>query len=132
MNSVDEAIAHAEQLLPGEAEPEGAIDPRWQAIIAVAEFIPSDPDAVWAFLCRWADQGDDDLRSALATCVLEHILEHRFRDYFPRVEAAVRRSAAWADIFSQCWKMGEAEEPVNAAEFDRLERECRLSGRGHS
>lgn len=37
--TVQEAIAAADAILPGEAAPEGARDPRWQAIIVVGEFI---------------------------------------------------------------------------------------------
>jgi hypothetical protein len=44
--TVQQAIAQAAALLPGSAAPEGEIDPRWQAIIAVGEFIENDPEPV--------------------------------------------------------------------------------------
>jgi hypothetical protein len=40
--TLQEAIAAAEVLLPGRAAPDGRIDPRWQAIIAIREFIETE------------------------------------------------------------------------------------------
>jgi hypothetical protein len=51
--TIQKAIARAEALLPGIAAPDGEIDPRWQAIIDVGEFIESDPAEVWAFIIKW-------------------------------------------------------------------------------
>jgi len=45
--TVSAATDAAERVLPGQVAPEGEKDPRWQAIIAVTEFIRSDPEAVW-------------------------------------------------------------------------------------
>src|SRR4051812_16582633 len=82
---VVEAIREADALLPGVPADEGQ-DPRWQAIIAVGEFTESDPAAVWAFICRWGTHTQEDLRDAVATCLLEHLLEYHFAAYFPQVE----------------------------------------------
>jgi hypothetical protein len=65
--TVQEAIAAAEKLLPGDAAPDGEIDPRWRAIIVVGEFIEDDPEAVWSFILRWGSSPDEDLRTAIAT-----------------------------------------------------------------
>ena len=70
--TVEETIAAAESVLPGEAAPEGEIDPRWQAIVAVGEFIEEEPEAVWSFIVRSGASPDEDLRAAIATCLLEH------------------------------------------------------------
>jgi hypothetical protein len=66
-----EAITEAESLLPGHAAPEGEIDPRMQAIIAVGEFVETEPEAMWSFVERWGASPDRELRAALATCLLE-------------------------------------------------------------
>jgi hypothetical protein len=50
--TVTEAIAAAEQILPGQAAPENAEDPRWQAIIRVGDFIVTDPQECLAFALR--------------------------------------------------------------------------------
>ena len=121
--SIDEAIAKAEALLPGEPAPDDEIDPRWQAIIEVVAYIESDTDAVWAFAERWGAHEQDDLRMAIATCVLEHLLEHDFERVFPRVEHLARRDAHFADTFSSCWTFGKSKQPDHASQFDRLKNE---------
>ena len=64
--SVEETIAAAEAILPGRPAPDDEADPRWKAVIAVAEFIPSDPELVWSFILRWGVSQDADLRMAIA------------------------------------------------------------------
>ena len=118
--TVGDAIAKAEAVLPGRAAPDGETDPRWQAIIRVAEFIETDPEAVWPFIKRWGGHPDEDLRMAVATCLLEHLLEHHFDDFIARVEDRARADALFAGTVGTGWKLGQAEEPRRAARFDRL------------
>jgi hypothetical protein len=120
MDTVQEALAAAERLLPGNAAPRDAKDPRWQAIIQVGNFVVEEPEAIWPFVLKWGSHEDEDLRTAVATCLLEHLLEYHFDLLFPRVEAAVRLDSRFANMFKQCWKMGEAKEPTRAARFDLL------------
>jgi hypothetical protein len=115
-----EAIANAEALLSGAAAPDGAIDPRWQAIIAVAEFIDSDPDAVLDFSLRWGVHPDLDLRQAIATCALEHLLESHFDTCFAAVERLARSNGFFAETLSMCSRFGDLTVPKNAAKLDRL------------
>ena len=118
-----EAIAKAEQLLPGTPVDEG-IDPRWQAIIAVGEYIETEPEAVWQFVERWGDHAQRDLRAAISTCLLEHLLQSNFDLIFPKVESAVFRSPRFADTFCSCAKFGQSRIPENEARFDRLAESC--------
>ena len=121
--TVHEAIAEAESLLPGVRAPEGERDPRWQAVIAVGEFVESDPDAVWLFALRWGSYEDEDLRMAIATCVLEHLLEHHFDKFIARVEEAALANPHFARTASSCWKYGQSNNSVDRSKrFDRLKR----------
>ena len=120
MNPVDQAIQEAERILPGKAAPDGESDPRWQAIIRVAQFVDSHPEELWAFARRWGASSDEDLRQAIATCVLEHLLEHHFVSLFPRVANAARADGAMAATTLACWKFGQTAEASNAAQFDAL------------
>src|SRR2546422_4548175 len=88
--TVSEAIRRAELVLPGRPAPDGQLDPRWQAIIGVGRFVRSQPEAVWRFVRRWGCYRDDDLRAAVGTCLLEHLLEHHFDSLFPRVARRAR------------------------------------------
>ena len=127
--TVWEAIEQAERILPGQAAPEGEMDPRWQAIIGIEEFMPEEPDAIWPFICRWGRHMDEDLRMAIATCLLEHLLQYHFDKFFPKVEEETRASLLFADTFSRCFKFDQSKEPGNSERFDRLQEECRKRAR---
>lgn len=119
------AVRDAEAVLPGMAATEGELDPRWQAIIEVGQFIEDKPEAVWAFARRWGEHEDEDLRVAVATVLLEHLLQHHFDLIFPRVRDAVRLGPRFAWTFAHCWKFGQSELPSNARQFDDLMRQVR-------
>jgi hypothetical protein len=120
-----EAIERAERILPGQAAPEGERDPRWQAIIVIEDFVQEEPDAIWSFILRWGGSADEDLRDAVATCLLEHLLGRHFSCFFPRVEETARSNALLADTFLRCWKVGQSKDEDSAKRFDDLQAECR-------
>ena len=126
--TVHNAIDLADQILPGAVAPEGQEDPRWQRVIEIGTYIESDPEPIWEFVARWGTHQDEDLRLAIATCLLEHLLEHHFELVFPRVEPLALSNARFADTFSSCWKFGESEEPANSARFDALKAKLRADG----
>lgn len=119
----EEAIRAAERILPGLPSASGMQDPRWQAIIAVGEHIEVDPERVWQFAARWGSQPDPDIRMAIATCLLEHLLEAHFDLIFPQVEALALQDYHFADTFTSCWQFQPREE--NAKRMDELADECR-------
>jgi hypothetical protein len=118
--TVQKAIRLADETLPGTPAPDGETDLRGQRIIDIGAYIDSEPEAVWEFVARWGNHEDDDLRSAIATCLLEHLLEHHFESVFPRVERLVVTDKLFANTFTSCWKLGQAELPQNARRFDEL------------
>jgi len=122
-STVQRAIARAEALLPGTPASEGARDPRWQAIIRVGEFIPSEPGEVWTFTIKWAKHPQQDLRAAITTCLIEHLLEVHFDSLFPRLRTESLRSIRFARCVTSCWSFGQAEEAMNASRMRRLVRE---------
>ena len=62
-------------------------DCRWQALIAVGNWIESGPDAVWEVVCEFGDSEDDDMRAGVGCVLLEHLLDHDFDLIWPRVKA---------------------------------------------
>ena len=120
--TIEDAIRRAERLLPeGRPAADGAPDERWQAIIAVGAFLEQDPDAVWQFARRWGAHEEADIRTAIATCLLEHLLEERFEVMLPRIEAEVRRTPVFADTVRRCWAFGQAATPPNQARLARVQ-----------
>jgi hypothetical protein len=116
---VRQAIREADALLPGEPVEVGQ-DPRWQAVIAVGEYVESEPDAVWRFIRRWGGHPQEDLRDAVATCLLEHLLECHFAAYFPRTAELALSDPLFGDTFLRCWQFGQSTEPGNAKRFEAL------------
>jgi len=122
--NVHDAIAGAERILPGRPSPEGLKDPRWQAIIEIANFIESNPEEIWTFILRWGSHKDADLRAAVATCLLEHLLDYYFDRFFPKVERAIKADPLFADMFLMSAQLGQSTEPAKALRFDRLKNEA--------
>jgi hypothetical protein len=121
--SVAHAIRKAERILPGKEAPEDELDPRWQAIIDVSEHIQQHPEEVWQFTRKWGAHANADLRTAVATCLLEHLLEHHFSRMFPLVSEACRHNRRFADTFSRCGEFGQTRNWRNVRRFRALKRE---------
>jgi hypothetical protein len=124
--NVDKAIISAEAILPGKEAAGGEEDPRWQAIIAVGDFAETDPEPVWLFGERWGVNPDEDLRMAITTCILEHLLEYHFDLIFPRMERLARSNPGFAWMVGGCWLFGKSELPDNAARLQRLVKDLRI------
>jgi hypothetical protein len=120
MTTVADAIEHANLILPGVPAPDGEIDPRWQAIIAVAQYVESDPEPVWKFVAKWGQYSDTDLQSGIATCALEDLLEYQFDLIFPRAAELARANANFAETLRRCWLYGQAELPQNRSALTAL------------
>ena len=120
--AVRRAISHADRILPGKPAPDGKRDPRWQAIIRVAQFIESEPEDVWAFTLRWAKHPQTDVRAAVATCLLEHLLDAHFDLIFPRVRAAAMQSKRFAETLGMIWFFGDAATPDQRKAIERLQQ----------
>ena len=100
-------------------------DPRWRVIMEIGHYVDAHPQEIWRFVRRWGGHEDAEVRKAVASCLLEHLLEHHFNAIFPRVEKAVKRNPRFADMFCQCWKFGQSKLPENERRFDELQDWCR-------
>ena len=129
MYTAHHAIEDAERILHEEAPSEEGDDPRWQAIIRVAEFAEDEPDLLWTFARKWGSQPDPDLRQGVASCLVEHLLQFHFSYLFPRVAAAAREDPLFAETLLGCWEFGQTEEPDNAARLRALKEELERRSR---
>ena len=93
---------------------------RWQAAIALGEFVESQPEKIWPVIVRHGSRRHADTRMAIATCVLE---QYHFDAFFPLVAEVARSSHWFGNTFRLCWAMGEAELPKNIKRWRKLERE---------
>ena len=92
------------------------LKPTGSAIIAIANFIEDEPEAIWSFVERWGQHPDEDLRQAIATCVLEHLLERHFDLVFPRVKRLAESNEQFARTVAMCWPS------ATSMEFESLRR----------
>lgn len=106
----------------------GSETERWDMAALLALYVEASPEEVWPIVARWGCSDEPDTRMAIATCVLEHLLEYHFDFTFPRVEALALADARFADTFSSCWKFGQSKEPANSARFDELAARLRPGG----
>ena len=78
------------------------LDPRWQALTALGDFIKTDPDAVWTFIVESSAHDDEDPHAALATCLLEHLLEHHPK-YRRLAQGIARDNNNMSTLLAMCW-----------------------------
>ena len=110
------AVARAEAMLSSADN-----DTRWQGAILLGQFCETAPETIWPSVVRWGSSTDDDMRTAIATCVLEHVLEHHFDLFFDRSRAIIAAgNQAVADTLRQCWRFGQTELPANKTRLDEL------------
>lgn len=100
---------------------------RWQAAIALGEFVASAPESTWPLVLKHGSRRHVDARMAIATCVLEHVLEHHFDAFFSRVADAARNSRWFANTAGSCWQMGQSELLRNAKRWRRLMTELQAT-----
>ncbi len=120
--TVTETIERAEVILPGEPAAKGR-DPRWQALVRVGRHIDQEPTAVWALVDRWGNDSQEDLRDAIAICLVEPLLEEHFSDFFPLIGERAITDPFFADMFVRCQRYGQACEGTNARQFEALQRQ---------
>ena len=79
-----------------------------------------EPEAIWPFVLKWGSQEDGDVRAAIATCLLGHLLEYHFDLLFARVEEAARGNVWFAKTTAMCRKFGDTIESKRSVRFDNL------------
>jgi hypothetical protein len=96
-------------------------DCRWQALIVAEVFTETQPEAVWEIVREYGGSADEDMLDGIACVLLEHLLGHDFRRFFPLVQRRARRDRRFGDMVRRCWKFGEVELPANARRMDALQ-----------
>src|SRR5262245_26384413 len=82
---------------------------KWSAASDLGEFVFDHPQQVWPLVVRFGSSEIEDTRQAIATCVLEHLLEHHFDTFFPLLESEITKgNKNFADTFRLCWKLGQS------------------------
>ncbi|HUS73419.1 MAG TPA: bifunctional glutamate N-acetyltransferase/amino-acid acetyltransferase ArgJ [Sedimentisphaerales bacterium] len=101
-------------------------DTRWQAAIVLCEYCESDRDAelIWPLIVKWGSHENEDVRMAIATCVLEHILGYHFDTYFEKCAEIIRSgNLMFGFTFSMCGKFDQSRDSINSKRMDALDEE---------
>jgi hypothetical protein len=94
---------------------------RWQSQVLLRKFTQSHPQKLWPSVMKWGSVSSNDIRACVACCLLEHILEHHFSEYFPKIESAIKcGNKRLLSTLKICDKIGQTEAPENARRFDKL------------
>lgn len=94
---------------------------RWSVLGDLTRFAEDRPEDVWPLIVKWGCVHNPDIRMGIACCLLEHVLEYHFEEFFERAQQVIgsgnRRFAA---TLMYCYKFGQAEETENARRFDNF------------
>ncbi len=86
-------------------------DVRWQALIVIGSYIPFGRrnEEIWNLIVEFCGV-DDDMQDALATVLLEHLLEHDFDHTAERIKSALpKRTGPLLEVLKRCWQFGQSE-----------------------
>jgi hypothetical protein len=86
-------------------------DVRWQALIVIGCYIPFGRmnNEIWNLVVEFCGI-DDDLQDALATVLLEHLLEHDYDNTVARIKTAIpEKTAPLLGLLKRCWRFGQPE-----------------------
>lgn len=130
MSDLRDCIQTADQVLRTEPASEASPSPRWQAVIAVGEYLreTDEPELICDFIERWGTSNDDDIRAAIACCLLEHLIELHFEATFHRIESKVKKNWNFADCFRTCWSNVRGS-PSHRKRYDNLKKWVAKRGR---
>lgn len=94
---------------------------RWQAAITLGAQCEDNPELTWPLVIKWGSSETEDVRAAISTCVLEHILECHFEEYFQKSKEIIGGgNTLFLDTFRTCAKFGQTKLSENAERFDEL------------
>jgi len=85
-------------------------DCRWQAMIVIGEFIPSHPDTVWEVVAKHGVSDDQDMQMAVATVLLEHLIDHFPAEFRRRADELAAQSNRFAETLRNAWSFESAND----------------------
>jgi hypothetical protein len=97
----------------------GDVSKAWAAAAELGEYALDCPEKVWPLVIQFGSSSEEEMRQAIATCVLEHVLEYHFDEYFPLIEAeGSKGNLDFVDTLRLCWKFGKSLEPSRAKRWE--------------
>ena len=99
---------------------------RWQALILIGESIEAAPAAVWKVIKKYGRWPDSDMRAAVGTVLLEHLIAERPKDMLRKLRAELRDGEdLLRDTLAHCWQLS-----TDHATWDSIQDLVRQGERG--
>jgi hypothetical protein len=76
---------------------------RWQSLIITGEFLDKYPDDIFKIIVKYGSSKDEDMRTAISSILLEHLLEKDFKKYFNLFKEYSKNNSFLLDTLSKCW-----------------------------
>ena len=76
---------------------------RWQSLIIVGEYLDKYSDEIFNIIIKYGKSKDEDMRTAIATVLLEHLLEKNFDKYFHLYKNVLKNNSYLLDTLSKSW-----------------------------
>ena len=97
----------------------------WERVWAIASEMGDDalarPDLIWEDTAGALRHAEDEGITAIATCILEHVLENNFDEYIGRVEAEIASgNRSMLEALKRSWKFEQAKIGENSARWDQI------------
>jgi hypothetical protein len=108
---------------------------RWGILSVVGRFAHRHPALVWPLVRRWGCSTNEDIRLAIACCVLEHVLESHFRKYFRACRELASKNDRFHDTLKKASRwvrahLGRQAEPLISFLSQRSSSGCPYLPRG--
>jgi len=78
-----------------------------------------DCSDLWPLVVKWGSVRNTDIRIGVGVCVLEHILEQNFTEYFGRAQHLIETgNHRFGYTLAYAGRLGQAKEPQNIEEYN--------------
>ena len=93
----------------------------WKGAADLCNYVIDQPDLIWDRVVKYGSRNNGELQQAIALCVLEHVFQYHFKEYFPKAKKIVLSgNKRFRETFCQCGKFGQSEEKANSVKWDKL------------
>ena len=93
----------------------------WEIAGAMGDDALTRPNAIWDDVASALRYAEDDGITAIASCILEHVLENSFDEYIGRVEAEIASgNRNMLEALKRSWKFEQAKTSANSERWDRI------------
>jgi hypothetical protein len=121
MNDLESTLIDIESLLSSKLE-----EDIWKGAAKLSEVVFGGPERIWNTVVKYGSQENEELQRAIALCVLEHILERHFDEYFPKIrQVFLAGNRHFRRTFLMCGKFGQACERSNSCMWDEFAMQTR-------